>query len=1149
MGTPLKCWMVWLCLCAPLTADQYADMVAGLRDRQLYDYALLYLDQLAEKPGLPEEVRQAIPYERAITLQESSRVTRSPEQQLKLLDQALAHLELFVKESPNHPLAGDAHSQRAEILLGKARAEILQARLPANQSSRADFQAKARDWIRQARTVFEAAQKQYEESLQSYGTYIDKEKFPEKFEAREKLLVQLIMTLNNLGLCRYEEARTYDAGSPDFVKHSKQAAEQFQQIYQRYRNYPGGLYARLYEAKCFDEQGEPQKAMGIYNELLEHDSGNASLKNLQNKTLQFKLEALNRKQPPDAQVVIDLAGDWLKANSQDARTPTGLSIQWQQALGYEALGDQRDAGKTEKERNYRSARTLAQLISRFPGEYRDISLAMAQRLDGKLGGRDRKPVDFESAFSLAEQRFRTIQELRKELDSAKENGGAADEVKKLEEDLRPETQAAVELFETALNLAGPKDNPKNVIQARLWLAYVHFWARRNYEAAILGDYVAKIAPSDEQGLAIDGEYLALAAYMQAYIDTKGSLSSKEPDLEFVIQACKVITSRWPQSERAQDARIMAGRLYSQAKKPMEAAAWFRQIPESDSRYAEAQLEAGQGFWTGYLHAARTPADQRPAKEELLAWQTAAEQHLRTGMAKLSAATSASGDAPPELIRAKISLAEILLAQAHYGETIALLTGEPHAVTDAVAAPDESRRPPTGVRSRAVASGTYKILLRAYIGAGQLSEAQTAMKTLEQIAQGGAAGADITELYVGLGRMLKDDLDRLRTTGETDRFQAVRSAFDTFLNEVSQRKEGQTLGTLSWIGETYAAFGESETGAAAQAAYEKAANAFREMISQAEKNAGFATPDQLLAIKVRLAYCLRKRKDFVAAENLVAELLRQRKDDLKLQLEAARLYQDWGNEPGHEKKHVLAISGNPDNRSLGFGPLSKRLFNATRQGDRPDLWDTYLETRYQSVRTRYQYATAKSAAKIKQKELNNAKLEIVALARVTKDIPDERRSQFNELYRDVLAGLREPVVDLNWTSDIAIDPPPETAQAAPKPHQNTVEKSAPQKAEPPSSHPLLTYGMYGSGAVLGLGLLAWLALSGRKPRQPLLKSQTVIDRLDFEFPEIAVPTNSKSAFPIGPPTTTAKSANAGNPAVRTTALKSAGVPKSKPPSTP
>ena len=363
MGTPLKIGMVWLCLCAPLAADQYAEMVNGLRERQLYDYALLYLDQLAEKPNLPEDVRQAIPYERAITLQESSRVTRSPEQQLKLLDQALAYLEQFVKESPQHPLAGDAHSQRAEILLGKARAEILQSRLPANQATRATFQAKAREWISQARTVFETAQKQYEKALEGYGTYIDKEKFPDKFESREKLLVQLIRTLNNVSLCQYEEARTYDPGSPEFLKNSKLAAEQFQRIHQRYRNYPAGLYARLYEAKSYDEQGDSQQAMGIYNELLEHDDSNSSLKNLQNKTWQFKLEALNRKQPPEAQVVVDLAAAWLKANSNEARTPTGLSIQWQQALGYEALADQREAAKTDKERNLRSARGIAQMIA------------------------------------------------------------------------------------------------------------------------------------------------------------------------------------------------------------------------------------------------------------------------------------------------------------------------------------------------------------------------------------------------------------------------------------------------------------------------------------------------------------------------------------------------------------------------------------------------------------------------------------------------------------------------------------------------------------------------------------------------------------------------------------------------------------------
>jgi len=75
---------------------------------------------------------------------------------------------------------------------------------------------------------------------------------------------------------------------------------------------------------------------------------------------------------------------------------------------------------------------------------------------------------------------------------------------------------------------------------------------------------------------------------------------------------------------------------------------------------------------------------------------------------------------------------------------------------------------------------YKLLLRAYIGNGKLDEARASMRTLEAIAAGGESGADITELYVGLGKLLKDELERFRSAGNLDRFSSLRTSFETFL---------------------------------------------------------------------------------------------------------------------------------------------------------------------------------------------------------------------------------------------------------------------------------------------------------------------------------------------------------------------------------
>ena len=108
--------------------EPYVEFLQGLRDRSYYDYALLYLDTLQEDASVPKDIRDVIPYEKAATLLLMARsgAITNPEVQSRQLDQALGFLEEFIKNSPNHPRAGEANTERAGILLGKGRVEVWQ---------------------------------------------------------------------------------------------------------------------------------------------------------------------------------------------------------------------------------------------------------------------------------------------------------------------------------------------------------------------------------------------------------------------------------------------------------------------------------------------------------------------------------------------------------------------------------------------------------------------------------------------------------------------------------------------------------------------------------------------------------------------------------------------------------------------------------------------------------------------------------------------------------------------------------------------------------------------------------------------------------------------------------------------------------------
>ncbi|MBI1347210.1 hypothetical protein GC163_13080 [bacterium] len=1065
--------------------EPYQDFVRGLRERQYFDMALFYLDQLALRKDVPQEIRQLIPYEKAATLLDSSRVSRSPERQVEQLDQALAFLEQFVKESPNHPQAGDANTERAQILIGKARVEILQSKSPANQGAKLEYQQRAQKLIQQARDVFQKAFDQHEANWKSFGTYINKETEQDKYEARALAEVNMIRAQLDLALCTYEEAQTYDVGSVEYKKLLNDAAAKFEEMHQRYRSQVGGLYGRLWQGKCFEEMGDLQKALGIYNELLGHPGNDGAIKRLKDQTLQFKLISLNSDQRNDYQLVVDLGEEWLKENKADSRTSIGLGIRWQVARAYEMLGDNRELSKSDAERFWRSARDQATQVNRFPGEYKDVSLALMQRLDVKIGGKERTPDTFDAAFGLGQQQITAITQLKDQIAGAKKAKQPPEEIKKLQQDLDFLLADTAKTFDLALRLATPQDDAKSVTKARYMYSYVNFMMRRNYEAAILAEYVAKTVDKEDETTGMEAAYLSMAAYVQAFNDAKGSTEDKNTDLAFIIKACNLLADRWPDSDQANDARMTLGRIYSQIKRPVDAAAWYGKVPESDAKYSEAQLAAGQAFWTAYLTSGSFSDDDadKPTTQQLTEWRQQAETLLRNGIARLSATAPKEGAAPPELIAAKMSLAQILISLGKDGDAIKLLLDEPQSVIKAITVADETKRPAQGVQGRQFAVETYKLLLRAYIGNGKLNEARDTMKTLEKVA-GAEGGADVTDLYVGLGKLLREELDRFREAGETDRFNSLMTSFETFLNDLYQRKEGQTFGSLSWIGETYFALGEAASNdpSRSTSSFEKAGNAFQEILNRAASQPDFVPADQVSAVKVRLIRCYRLKKEFETGEKLLGEVLAEREKDLRAQTEGAFLYQSWGTN-GDPDKLMVAINGNPTLKLWGWRNLGNRLQNSIDQG-RKDFMPMFVEARVNGTECRRQYGLAQTSIQKRTEELEKCEIELVTTVSVTKDLTDDQMGEFNKLYRDVLRDSGKPPEDLQPTEEFASTP---IVATSPEPSETKQVKAEPP---PPPAAPIndnTAWIMFGVTVLVGAGIVAWLLLSKGKKKPSGRKS--------------------------------------------------------------
>ncbi len=1158
--------------------EPYLEFVRGLREQQYFDYAILYLDQIASKENTPPEIKQVIPYEKAMALQDSAKVARSPEKQLEQLDQALAFLEQFVKENPNHPIAADANSDRAGIILEKAKAEIQQLRSPSGPKKQ--LQASSRELIAKARQVYQTAFDQHEANFKKFPAFIDQQKDPDQFAARSKTEQSLMTASLNLAICTFEEAHSYEPTAAEYKQLLTKAADEFEKMHQKYRTQVGGLNARAWQGKCFEEMNEINKALGIYKEILDHPAETGVLSQLKTQTLYFKLICLNSKEKRDYRVVADLAEEWMKKHPNEQLTRMGLSIQYEQALAYEQMGNNPEILQMDKEAFWKKARTVAMNIQKFNSEHKDAALALTQRIQVKIGGnKEEKVNDFETAFSFARQAFLDAVETKKELEDSTKKGAVVppEIISKLNANLANSYSDAVKYFELAFTLVKTAEDKKNLPQARYLYAHVNLSLKKYYEAAVLADFVARTTEKDNT-LALDAAYLAMAAFGQAFNESKASNDQKGEDLKMIIRASNLIAERWPSSDKANDAYMMLGQMIAVQKKPAESAMWYGKVPESDPKFAQAQLAAGQAYWSAYIGAGRMIAAERPNPEQLAAWQKSAQDHLRVGIKKLTD-TAPKEASPPDLIGGKMTLAQIIINQGQDAEALKLLEGDPHSVVKAVTVADEPSRPEAGMTSRRFAMETYKLIFRAYIGTQNLDKARETMKTLEKIAGHGGAegGAEITELYISLGRLLKDELERLKSNGETERFEKLMTSFETFLNDMASRKDGQTFGSLSWIGETYFALGESVVAtdaAKANGFYEKGGNAFNEIMTRATNDQNFVGAKQLSEVKLRLVKVGRLRKDFPPAETLMKEIVKENANNLKVQISAAEMYQDWGlsGQADAPKKLIVAIQGDTkvNGNIWGWSQIAKKLHKSPNFATDEYYKQTFLDAQYNSAFCRLRFAREQSA-KDKQKHLEGCRTELVTTSAIVKDMPEEQYQRFNGLYRDVLTDLGQTASDLPRAVDVAVAPPvmeKKPVEEAPKTETKEGTEVKPDKPAEPPKIDMMTWIIFGACLVAGLGAIVWVLVKGKsKPKQKSFGGTTAAGPVSFSgieagaplpAPTFVAPTAKPNPRPAAAPGAGATAGAATKPATRPATKPAAPAapgaaavpkPKPKPPSPP
>ena len=968
MSRKLICFVILGTLFSPLAAtrgeEQPEQFLDGLRSRGYYDYALYFLDKLEERTDLPAEIKQVIPYERAITLLEGARTINNPEVRDEQLDRAVAQLDAFTRANPKHPLAAKANTEQARILIEKARVKIWEANSPANEQNSEKFRLEARALLAKARQTFQTAHDLHKAAYEKFRVFVDPSD-KEKFEARGKAEIDYMRAQLDLALCTYEEAQTFPAGSQEFKNLLNKAADEFKEIHTKYRSIVGGLYARMWQGKCFEEQNDIGKALGIYNELLAHPGKSRAMQTVQNQVLQFRLICLNHEQRKDYQLVINEAGQWLAAHRKEAGTSVGLGIRYEKAVAHEKLADklktEYEAAKNQAERskghepldpkkdiegNLRLAMNEARQVTQYAGQYQAPSQFMVSRLKGKLGLSEGDPKNIEEALVRAVNLVQQIEGLEADIQTAKTKQETANR----QEALHAHLNQIAQVLSLGLKLANERTNLSDINKARFWLAYIYYKLERNFEAGVIGEFLANHFAEEDPKMAQQAANIALGAYNQAYnARTKADADEGpgEPDVAFeldqMLRVAEGITKKWPGSGLADTSRMLLGKIYSRLEKPVEAAKWFTQVASSDKK-GMAKVSAGQAYWNAYLKGAVQAEEKRPKPEELAAWQENSKKFLSEGIDILNneVPQEATVEKATDLIAARVTLAQIFANEQNYDAAILYLTDGKkyhHPPLEAVKVQKGEQRPERGVKSQNFARLVYQVLLRAYVGKQQTDAALKAMDDLENLV-GKDNSEELTRTYVELGKQIRSEIERLQNGGPKDRLDAILASFNSFLNALLDRKDQMSYGSLQWMAETFLNLGISlkdAPGSNATEYFKKAEECYQAILDRAQKEA--EPPKWLTGIKVRLANTSRSAGNYEKALDILKGVLKDHPRSLDVQIAAAETLQDWGTagRPESPQKLIAAIQGlkldgqtDAEPRGLwGWGGMSNQLISQLR----------------------------------------------------------------------------------------------------------------------------------------------------------------------------------------------------------------------------
>ena len=743
--------------------------------------------------------------------------------------------------------------------------------------------------------------------------------------------------------------------------------------------------------------------MGFFEELLTLPDDQPSLRSLKTKALCHAIDCWFDPELQQVEQAIVQGEQRLERQRPDEQDdPDWLALRLRLAQAY-SRHSRSEAGARDRSRLQTDARRLAVEVAKYPGE----SQQAAQELLAESGQAITLPTSQVQATTFAEalQAGQEILEQRQvaagtiallgdrlsQITDPEQRNEAEARLQAPRAQLEDSDQKALQIFDQARLLADDETPLEQLNLVRFYLCTLHYYAKNYCDAAVLAGFLSRHFPDSAEGRRAGS--VALASLVQLYGD--GSLPAAASLTQRIRQTAEDLARRYAGQPEAEDALGTLVTLCIQDGQFDEAEQYLAQLPEDSTKRGPAELAAGQALWN------RSFAD---FAENTAATSTETSEALRVRAAKLLAdglQHSQGQPVSPAMVAAALSLAQRALQQDEPQRTLELLEHPTYGPQTLAAAQDPLMQSP--IRTQRA----YTLALLAYVATlphaadpdKTVAQAMSTLETLRATYGSDAAGQrQLAATYVALAQNVQEQIEAAGPAGK----QSLSAAFEQFLERAAA--SATEVDVLNWVADSYLRLGRAlvdEKGQRAEGRQfvDKAIAVYRSILERSETGQLSLDAKARWITESRLGTAYREAGRFVEAREEFAKILAQRPNQVYLQMEAARLLQQWGGQ-GRPEAYLEAIQGtDPDpasqtNRIWGYGRLARIV------GRKASLRDLFHECRYRLAQCRYAYALEQPQNE-RAATLAAAEQDILRTALVYPDLggPDQK-AQYNALLQEI-----------------------------------------------------------------------------------------------------------------------------------------------------